>query len=483
MSGIMTIHLAMVALMGAAPVPSPAAKTEATAVLAVSEPPGPSSELIEITRQVRQALAERSPGILDAQQVRERMAGPDVAALLAELDRSYDAARTAYQNGDFATSIRSFRAITSALARLPPGDDVFPAWTRAMLRLAKAESDLGHPDEARTVLDQLVRAAPAVPVDPELYPPKFVRLVDEAKGRLSALPVHKLAIRSTVPGTRAYVDGRPVGEVPLAIDLAGGTYRVSGGSGALRSAVVEVDLGSSSQELTLDFSTAESLRPSLGPGLALVEPGSARGVVAAGALLGLDVVVAVGFQGTGILTGRAFDVRTGMPTREGKVRLVNRALPLGGATALAEFLATGNTASGLVLLPGQEGVPVDLSTPALPDSPVDLSRSGAPKGGSKVLGWTAFGTGIATVGLGGVAIWQLLASNSSYSQAQSMLDPAGALPPGADAAQYRSLISTGDSQRQVAIITGVSAGVCLVATGVLGFLAVKQTGEIGPFRF
>lgn len=477
------MRLAVLALLGAAPLRSPAAGGETTAVLAVSEPPGPSPELIEISRQVRQALAERSPGVLEAQQVRERMAGPDVPAQLAELDRSYDAARTAYQNGDFATSIRSFRAVTTSLARLPPGDDVFQAWTRAMLRLAKAESDLGRPDEARAVLDRLVRAAPAVVADPELYPPKFVRLVEEAKGRLAALPTRRLAIGSTLPGTRAYVDGRPVGEAPIKVELAAGRYRVSGRSGTTRSVVVEVDLGSSDQELPLDFSPAQSLRPLLGPGLALAEPASTRGAVSAGALLGLDALVAVNLDGPAILSGRVFDVSKGTLTREGKVRLVNRALPLGGATALAEFLATGSTASGLVLLPGDPSLAVDLSTPALPASALDSARTGAPASDSRVLGWTAFGTGVAAVGLGGVAIWQLLSSNSSYSQAQSMLDPSGALPPGADASQYQALIASGDSSRQVAVITGVGAGVCLIATGVLGYLSIKQTGELGPFRF
>jgi hypothetical protein len=279
------------------------------------------------------------------------------------------------------------------------------------------------------------------------------------------------------------VDGRPVGEAPVKVDLAAGRYRVSGRSGSTRSMVVEVDLGSSDQELPLDFSPAQSLRPQLGPGLAPADPASVRGVVSAGAILGLDVLVAVSLDGPTILSGRIFDLRKGTLTREGKVRLVNRALPLGGATALAEFLATGSTASGLVLLPGDPALAVDLSTPALPASAVDPAKTSAPTSDSKVLGWTAFGTGVAAVGLGGVAIWQLFSSNSSYSQAQSMLDPSGALPPGANASQYQSLIASGDSSRQVAVITGVGAGVCLVATGVLGYLSIKQTGELGPFRF
>jgi hypothetical protein len=485
MSRTSSIRLAALALLGVAPIHALAAAVDVVAVLAVSEPPGPTPELIEITRQVRQALAERSPGVLDAQQVRERMAGPDVPALLTDLDRSYEAARTAYQNGDFVGSIRSFRSITSALARLPPGDDVFQVWTRATLRLAKAESDLGHTDEARAVLDELVRAAPGVRVDPELYPPKFVRLVDDAKGRLAALPRRKLSVTSPLAGTRIFLDGRDAGDAPRAAEVAAGTYRVAGRAGDLRSAVVEVDVGASDQEVPLDFSVAESLRPSLGPGLALQDPGAPRGIVGAAAFLGLDTVVAVGLaDGSGFIVGRVFDVRRRTLTREGKVRLVNKALPLGGTTALAEFLATGSTSSGLVILPGQEAVTADLSATPPQPSALDLSSSEAARAGkSRALGWTAFGTGIATVLLGGVSIWQGISSNNSYAAAAGMLDPSGALPPGADVAHYRSLISDGDASRNAAVITGISAGVCLVATGVLGYLSVKETGELGPFRF
>lgn len=476
------LHLAALALLGGASA-GYARADGPTALLGVSEPPGPSAGLIEISRQVRQALAERSPGILDAAQTRDRMVAPDVTARLAELDRAYDEARTAYQNGDFAGSIRSFRAVATRLSALPPGRDVFAAWTRAMLRLAKAESDLGHADEAQAVIDELVRAAPSVSVDPEAYPPRFIRLVEDTKARVAALPAGKLSVHSTLPATRVYVNGRDVGETPVTLDLAPGTYRVAGSSGALRSATVTVDVGASARDVSLDFAAAEALRPSLGPGLAVPDPADSRALAAAGALLGLDTLLAVGFDRGVFVVGRVVDVQQGTLVREGRVRLLNQALPLGGATALAEFLASGGTASGLVLLPGEEGAVVDLSTPPLRPAPDGLPGSAPRKDGSKVLGWTAFGTGIATVALAGVSLWQLLASNSSYSSASAMLDASGALPPGADVAAYQSLISQGDTQRKVATITGVGAGACLIATGILGYLAVKQTGEIGPFRF
>ena len=35
----------------------------------------------------------------------------------------------------------------------------------------------------------------------------------------------------------------------------------------------------------------------------------------------------------------------------------------------------------------------------------------------------------------------------------------------------------------MAFVTGGAAVGCAVATGVLGYLSYKRTGEIGPFRF
>jgi L-serine deaminase len=44
-------------------------------------------------------------------------------------------------------------------------------------------------------------------------------------------------------------------------------------------------------------------------------------------------------------------------------------------------------------------------------------------------------------------------------------------------------VSKGDSAKGTATVAAATAGVALVATGVLSYFSYKQSGEIGPFRF
>jgi exonuclease VII small subunit len=451
-------------------------------VLPVAAPPGPNPELIEISGQLRKVVADKNPGVLDAQQLRDRMTGQAPGATLAELDRAYGGARAAAAQGDYEGSVRTLRAIVEELEKLPPGDEAFVQWQRAMLRLAKSESDLGQADAARSTLDRLVRAAPQVQVDPAQYPPRFIRSVDEARAQLKALPVRKLVVTSPARGARVYVNGRDVGGAPITVPLAQGRYRVIGAMGATRTPPAQVDLTDGDGALTLDFTIPDSLRPSLGPGLALPEADRARQIVAVGGFLGLDGILASSFVDDGgvpYLSGALYDVRRGMLTREGRVRLSNQSLPVGGATALADFLVTGQATSTLVEIPGVARAPgtrPDLSTP-LPGKSTDVTQADGKPRPVSALGWTAFATGIATVGLAGVSVWQAIESGNNYDAARALLGPGGTIPP--NNTQYQALLAAGDSAKSTAIITGVAAGACAVGTVVMSVIA----GELGPIRF
>src|SRR6266542_3037389 len=164
----------------AMPILANAQPQEFMGVAAVAEAPGPSPELVEMTIQLRSVVSERTTGVLEAAQLRERMAGRPSNASLAELDRAYSGALATYQNGDYEGAIRTLRAVIEDLEKLPDGPETFSQWTRAMLRLARAQGTVGQKGEARATLERLVRAAPAVKVDPTQYPPSFERQVDES---------------------------------------------------------------------------------------------------------------------------------------------------------------------------------------------------------------------------------------------------------------------------------------------------------------
>ncbi len=442
-------------------VPPAARSAEALGVIAVAPQPGPSPELVEMTGQLRLVLSERSPGVLDATALRDRMSGPSRGASLGELGKAYEGALAAYLNGDYEGSVRTLHAVIEDLEKLPDDKETFRQWTRAMMRLASTELDLDRRDAARQAADRIVQADPGVQIDAAQFPPRLVRLIGSARSELRSAPIRQLSVKASTSAVRVFVNGREVGTAPLTIDLARGRYRVAGVHRSVHAPALQVDLTDGDQAVTLDFSVSQSLRPELGPGLVLADAERARRLVAAGGFLRLDSMVATSFLdegGASYLLGSLYDVRRGMLMREGRVRLADRSLPREGAARLADFFVTGR-----------------ITPPVEPYPPPVVEKS-------KALGWTAFGAGLATVGLGGVAVWHAFSSSSSYDSARKLLQANGSVQ-SQDVVTYDRYLSDGDSAQKRAIVTGIGAGICAVTTGILGYLSYKQTGEIGPFRF
>ncbi len=460
------IAVGAVAILFASPV-ARSADADTLGVIAVAPQPGPSPELVEMTGQLRLVLSERSPGVLDAAALRDRMSGPSSGASLEELGKAYEGALAAYLNGDYEGSLRTLQAVIEDLEKLPDDKETFRQWTRAMMRLASTELDLDRRDAARQAADRLVRADPGVQVDAAQFPPRLVRLIASARSELRSTRTQQLSVKSSTNDVRVFVNGREVGSAPLTVNLARGRYRVAGVHRSVRAPALQVDLTGGDQSVTLDFSVSQSLRPDLGPGLALADAERARRLVAAGGFLRLDSMLATTFLdegGASYLLGSLYDVRRGMLMREGRVRLADRSLPGEGAARLADFFVTGR-----ITPPVEPYPPIGVSLPTV----VEKSRT---------LGWTAFGAGIAAVGLGGVSVWQAISSGSSYDSARVLLQANGSVQP-QDAGAYDRYLSDGDSAHTRAIVTGIGAGICAVTTGILGYLGYKQTGEIGPFRF
>jgi hypothetical protein len=471
-----SIAAALAALLASSPAAA-APSAGSVGVVAVAEPPGPGAELADLSRAFRASLAASTPGVLAADELRLRMAGASSTASLSELDRAYTGAVAALQAGDVERASRTLRAVAEDLERLPPSDRAFATWSRSMMRLARAEGSLGRKAEAREVLARLLRADATASADPELYPPSFVRQVEEIRRELRSKPRRKLLVTAGGAPARVYVEGRFAGEAPVTISLAPGEYRVAAAVGELATLPSRVDLSHEDQTVALDFSVARTLRPDSGPGLALPAATRASGVVGAGAALMLDRVFAVSVATDGdvrYLVGTAYDVQRGMLQREGRVRLSGSAPSPQSLGALAGFLATGEPSS-LVDTRGAAKEPQRLA--------IEPQEPRAPGEGSAALRWSPVVTGGLAVILCGVATWQALAANGSYDDARGMLLPNGALANTADSAAYQALLDDGDAARRSAWIGGVGAATALGTTAILSYVSYRRTGEIGPFRF
>jgi hypothetical protein len=467
--------LAALPLVSVAQTPPPA---DSVGVLVVGEPPdGPSAELADMAGPLRSTIAARVGGVLTADELRRRMAGQGRGATLVELDRAYAGAVAAFQSGEYESSARTLRAVIDDLERMPEGDEVFSAWSRAILRLARAEGSLGRKGEARDVMERLLRADPGAKADPELYPPSFGRQLDEVRAALKAAAPRKLTITAGGKPAKVFIEGRAAGSAPVTVSLPPGRYRISGALGEVRVSAGAVDLTQEDQTVAVDFTVASTFRPAAGPGLAVAASARSRGIIAAGATLKLDRVAVAALEKDGdvrYLLGGIYDIRRGILEREGRLRLAGSTPPDGGFNALSDFLLTGQ-ASGLVLARKDEPPKTAPLPPEVRDEP-------SPYRGSALMRWSPVASGTLALGLGAFAVIKGFSSNSSFDDANALADD-GVFADAAESARFNQLVAEGDDARRASLISGVGAAACAVTSGILGYLSYRQTGEVGPFRF
>jgi len=85
------------------------------------------------------------------------------------------------------------------------------------------------------------------------------------------------------------------------------------------------------------------------------------------------------------------------------------------------------------------------------------------------------------VGIAAFAALETRSASASYREARSLRS--GGLGTYEAVVQYNRAVDRGDAARRDATAAWVVAGVGAVATGVIGYLNYRRTGEFGPFRF
>ena len=417
---------------------SPARPADTLAVLAVAEPPGPGTDLAELTHQLRAACRDRTGGVLDVPEMRSRLLGQVSGATLPELERAYAAAHATFQSEDFDGAARALRVILDDLDKLPDGPEVHALWERSMIRLAFAERLAGRAPAAAAVLDRLAALEPGFGVDEMQYPPSFRKEADQARRRAASQPKARLTVRSGERRATAFVDGKPLGPTPAVVALPPGRYRLGGRAGDVRVPSLFVQLEGGDRTIELDFAMAEAFRVDAGPGLALPIAQRAATLVGAGGWLGATRLVAVTELAEGdarFLDGALYEVQRGALVREGRVRMSAGAVPPAQLGALAAFLLTGQPGRGVAPVDPLAAAAAAAERSAVAKAQREPMGDTAPRRGgrpsaARVDAPGALGAGALALGLAGVATWQGLTARSRYRDADAMLRSDGVLQPG-----------------------------------------------------
>jgi hypothetical protein len=463
---------------------APARPGEALAVLAVAEPPGPATDLAELTHQLRAACRDRTGGVLDVPEMRSRLLGQASGSTLPELERAYAAAQATFQSEDFDGAARALRVILADLDQLPEGPDAHALWERSMIRLAFAERLAGRAPAGATVLERLAALEPAFAVDELQYPPSFRREADQARRRVASQRKAQLTVRAGDRRVTAYVDGKPIGLTPAVVVLPPGRYRVGGSAGGVRVPSAFVQLEGGEHAVELDFAVAEALRVDAGPGLVLPAAQRAAPLLRAAGWLGAARLVAVSEAADGearFLDGALYDVQRGALVREGRVRMAAGAVPPAQLGALAAFLLTGQPARGVAAID-----PLTAAAEAAQRSAAAKAR-GAPAGGPfpespaapPARSWLrpgALGAGAVALGLAGVATWQGLTARSRYRDADAMLRADGVLQAGISQQARDTALASADSAKRNAYLAAGGTLVFAATAGVLGYLSWDERG-------
>jgi hypothetical protein len=487
----------IIALCAVAAAPQPKT-SEVVGVLAVSPPPGPGPELVDLAGQLRDELAKRLDGVLGARDLKERMTSEQVLESLHDLDRAYASAVDGAKR-DPALSILRLREIIAELERHIGGADVFDQWTRANLRLARMRLDYApSPEdgesaarEARVLVERAIRLQPELKLDTSLYPKRLIALVDEARAGLSKAPTRKLAVTSPVEKAKVFVDGKEVGVAPVTLEVPAGVYRVSGLQGALRSQAPAADLRDRDADVALDFSLSAAFRPAQGPGIAAPDSEQESKILQSASALKLDKVVTTSLveQKATYVFASMTPARSGEGTqpRQGWIRLSPSGLTPDIAPQLAEYLLTGQARGAVTATPPEVDKAAFTTIAALDPRP----RARAPEAdfvadlkprvsGSPALKWSpAVGVGVAAA-LGAIALAELAIGNAHNDDISRVTGDKYTM-------QTAKALGDIDANRQSALKAatgfGIGAGVALASSVVLGYLSYRQSHEIGPFRF
>nr|WP_317987936.1 PEGA domain-containing protein [Hyalangium gracile] len=449
------------------------------------------AELSSQARAFHEALkARQDQDVMTPAAFSERLF-PAPSGSFEDLQRQLDAAQDQFYEARYSKAEQAINDALKEISRLPVGDAHWQLYANAQLLHGLNYRSMGKVKESDTAFRNVLRLKPQYKLDPALYAPSIRQAFEKVRGELAKAKKVKLAVKSTLPASEVYLDGLKVGQTPLTLDVAAGTYDITVVKGSAVSFPRQIQAQGPDTPVLVDLAYEGSVAATPFPCLASSDKSDERTLshaVRLGGTLGVEEVIVVRLEtpssGPKWFAATVLNVEGGQKVREGGFKTPGFDAPPDALAALVDFVTTGKAQPNLVV-PSTNGkapwiqpagdAPVasssssglDVSAPdRLPEGSLSSSapqpRSGSTSG-LRVASYVALGAGVAA--LGGAGVVRLMAQKD-LDALNDRLNGSGRINAGdTEAIQLRnSLASKGN------LLTGLLVGSgAAIATGAVLF--------------
>lgn len=273
-----------------------------------------------------------------------------------DLERQVESAKALFYGGQGERALELVQRALVELERASPEARPWAVTQAALVLEALVLKNLERPREMNDAFRRLARLDPGFKLNPDAHPPSAIAALDAVKKDLARARKSSLVVRLDAgPAALVFIDGQPIGQTPLKVDLLPGSYRVSLTAPGMVSFPHRVEVPRDTK-LNVDL----AFEGSLGLQAPLCLSGSDDGAaIKLGQLVTAENVVVLrntAKQGAPLfLSGALYDLASGQQER-------GASGPLDLLGNLATFLITGKDQTGLHPL-GEPGKPAPAAEP------------------------------------------------------------------------------------------------------------------------
>ncbi|OJH36000.1 PEGA domain-containing protein [Cystobacter ferrugineus] len=421
------------------------------------------------TKAVYDTLSARTgENVLTPADFAERLFPPPSGSL-ADIQRQFEAARGQFYEARHTQAAQALGEVLGQVVRLPVGETRWKLFVDTWLLQGMTLRALGRVKESDDAFLNVLRLDAQYQLDPDYYTPSTRQAFDKLRRELARTRKARLSVKSTLPSSEVFLDGRSVGQTPLALEVPPGTYALTLKKGDAVSFPRQFSVQGEETPVLVDLAYEGAVSATPFPCLATPEQWE-QGLshaVRLGGTLGVEEVIVVRLEGASSgpkwLAATVLNVEGGQKLREGGFKTRGLDAPAESLSALVDFITTGKEQPSVVV--ARPDLQPPWEAPLVPA----VSATGAGTSGpsaTRVVSYVTLGVGVAALAAaGGVR----LSAEQEWTELQrGHLNENGRVE--ADDVTGRRLV--GQLARKGQLLTGLLIGSgAALATGAVLFLA------------